>query len=467
MSKNRIFLLLILIPLFLLNLFSQNITIDVFVHNHKTYAPLDSALVTVLRDGVILTSSYTGVDGKAQLTDTPTGVKETKSGLPNTFVVSENYPNPFTGETRVDFSISESQTVGADVFNIVGQRVMSQTLPLSAGYYTMNLSLPHLSTGIYFLRFRGMEQQAIKLMKVGSDVHYNTGLLSRGSIRVTSRSGVGLPLEKTTTEDEEFTIQVEKERYEAWSITEQIESDTHLTVPLVLLAEHLLTDIDGNVYQTVKIGDQWWMAENIRVTRYRNGDAIPTNLDNTQWRNTTSGAYAIYPHGDAAGIDSDEEMVDAYGKLYNWYAAVDNRGLCPEGWHVPSDGDWTTLVNYVVAQGYPDTNVVGGAGNALKSRRQENSPLGAPWATSEHPRWDYPHSTHHGLDVFGFSGLPGGYRASFGSYYNVGNYGYWWSSTEYDTNGAWLRYLGYYTGSVYSYANNRRIGFSVRCLRDF
>jgi uncharacterized protein (TIGR02145 family) len=244
---------------------------------------------------------------------------------------------------------------------------------------------------------------------------------------------------------------------------EPLHGSLHLSKPDV--EGGTVTDRDGNDYKTIKIGDQWWMAENLRTTRYRNGDAIPTGLSNTQWENTTSGAYAIYPHGSVVGINSEAEMVNAYGKLYNWYAVDDNRGLCPEGWHVPTDAEWTVLVDYVVAQGYPNSDIVGGAGNALKSRRQVNSPLGAPWATSEHPRWDF-HSTHHGLDIFGFSGLPGGNRNSLGYYVSIGGYGTWWSSTEGSTYEAWYRYLLHYLGNVGRYYYGKQSGFSVRCLRD-
>jgi len=226
-------------------------------------------------------------------------------------------------------------------------------------------------------------------------------------------------------------------------------------------------DIDGNEYKTVKIGDQWWMAENLRTTRYRNGDAIPTNLTNIQWQDTPFGAYAIYPHGNVDGINSEAEMVAAYGKLYNWNAVVDSRGLCPPGWHVPTDAEWTELVNYVEAQGYPDQwNDPNGAGNALKSRRQVNSPLGEPWATSEHPRWNS-YDTMHGLDVFGFSALPGGHRGYYGGgygYFGVG--GFWWSSTEAYTYRAWYRLLYYVNGSVSRNYKVKRYGSSVRCLRD-
>jgi uncharacterized protein (TIGR02145 family) len=241
---------------------------------------------------------------------------------------------------------------------------------------------------------------------------------------------------------------------------------TLLLCPIIFAQETgTITDIDGNAYKTVKIGEQWWMAENLKTTQYRNGDAIPTGLSNSQWQGTISGSYAIYPHSDVEGINSDEEMVEAYGKLYNWYAVDDNRGLCPEGWRVPSDGDWSALVDYVVAQGYPDSNIVGGAGNALKSRRQVNSPLGAPWATSEHPRWNF-YSTHQGLDVFGFSGLPGGYRSSNGNYYSVGIYGHWWSSRQTSNRHAWLRSLYFINGNVYRYGDDKRLGRSVRCMKD-
>jgi uncharacterized protein (TIGR02145 family) len=233
-----------------------------------------------------------------------------------------------------------------------------------------------------------------------------------------------------------------------------------------------VTDIDGNEYQTVKIGDQWWMAENLKVTRYRNGDAIPTGLSNTQWESTTSGAYAVYPHGggetedDVEGINSNEEIITAYGKLYNWYAVNDSRGLCPEGWHVPTDAEWTVLVDYVVAQGYPNEwDNPNGAGNALKSRRQVDSPLGAPWATSEHPRWNS-HRRHHGLDVSGFSGLPSGYREDTGIFYNFGYSGTWWSSTEFVGGFVWQRTIYYELSHLIRSNGVKRDGRSVRCLRD-
>ncbi|MDR4989371.1 MAG: FISUMP domain-containing protein, partial [Bacteroidales bacterium] len=233
-----------------------------------------------------------------------------------------------------------------------------------------------------------------------------------------------------------------------------------------------VTDIDGNDYITVIIGNQEWMAENLRVARYNNEEDIPTNLNDGDWWTTTSGAYAIYDHNawNTDGINSPEEMVAAYGKLYNWYAVDDSRGLCPEGWSVPSDADWTALVNYVVSQGFPNEwNNPNGAGNALKSCHQVNSPLGGECNTSTHPRWDedvWSDYNHHGFDEFGFSALPGGNRWGSGSFYDVGHLGSWWSATEPSGTSAWNRGVYSNFGAVDRGNYSKRSGFSVRCLKD-
>ncbi len=447
MSSKHILPLLILAFLFSLNLNAQNISIDVFVHNHKTYAPLDSALVKILRDGDILTASYTGVDGRTQLTITSTGLKETKSGLPNTFVVSKNYPNPFIDETKVDFAIPESQTVRVDIYNILGQQLLSDQFALSVGNYTLKVPFSNLPTGIYFLRLRGIEQQVVKLMKAGKDLLGERGVSGRKIMQVTPRSSWSLPLQKVAAETEEFTLEVEKDRYRTWSETKQIDSDTEITIPLVILDEYLLTDIDGNVYQTVKIGDQLWTAENLRTTRYRNGDDIPTGLDDIEWDTTEFGAFAIYPHGEIDGLESNEEVVEAYGKLYNWYAVDDSRGLCPDGWVVPSDDNWQTMVDNL---GGWDV-----AGGTIKSTRTE---------PDLHPRWNHPNEA--ASNKSGFSGLPAAPRGVYGYYALVGLSSYWWSSSEYPLYYAWYRGLFYDNSYVDRGYDFKRVGRSVRCLKN-
>ena len=193
-----------------------------------------------------------------------------------------------------------------------------------------------------------------------------------------------------------------------------------------------VTDIDGNVYHTVKIGTQTWMVENLKVTRYRNGDAIPTVTNGTEWSNLTTGAYCDYEN---AASNST-----IYGKLYNWYAVADSRNIAPPGWHVASDAEWTTLITFL---GGKDV-----AGGMLKEEGTAHWPSPNAGATNE----------------TGFSALPGGYYYG-GSFGNLGSIGTWWSSTANSSN-AWDRVMHYSNGEVYRYGFNQSNGFSVRCVRD-
>jgi uncharacterized protein (TIGR02145 family) len=194
-----------------------------------------------------------------------------------------------------------------------------------------------------------------------------------------------------------------------------------------------VTDIDGFVYDTVVIGSQTWLKQNLRTARYRNGDSIPTGLNNTAWQNTTSGAYAIN--------NNDPVNDSLYGKLYNWYTVADSRGLCPTGWHVPSDAEWTTLENFL--GGF---SIAGGKMKAVSSL------------------WASPNTG--AINSSGFSGLPGGARVNLGGFGGVGNDGYWWSSTHYFGSGAWYFYLGYDGANSARGNNNIAGGFSVRCMRN-
>jgi uncharacterized protein (TIGR02145 family) len=196
-----------------------------------------------------------------------------------------------------------------------------------------------------------------------------------------------------------------------------------------------VTDVDGNSYATVQIGTQCWTQSNLRVSKYRDGSSIPNITDNTLWSQTntsSTGAWCNY--------SNDANNGTTYGKLYNWYAVNDSRGLCPTGWHVASDAEWTTLTTYLGG-----TSVAGGA---MKSTTGWTSPNTGATNSS------------------GFTGLPGGYRSNFGGFLNVGNSGGWWSSSAAGSGSAWCRLLAYGSAVVGRYDYDRRGGFSVRCARD-
>lgn len=196
-----------------------------------------------------------------------------------------------------------------------------------------------------------------------------------------------------------------------------------------------ITDIDDNMYRIVKIGDQWWMAENLKVKHYRNGDAIENEPDNDLWASLTTGAYCNY--------DNNETNAATYGRLYNWYAVNDNRNIAPAGWHVASDDEWQTLIDYL------------GGDTAASNKMKEAGT--AHWA-----------SPNAGTDnSSGFTALPGGYRSYDGSYSHIGYFGFFWSSTELNTtNSAWYRFLNYNNANVYRDTFFKLFGFSVRCVRD-
>jgi uncharacterized protein (TIGR02145 family) len=191
-----------------------------------------------------------------------------------------------------------------------------------------------------------------------------------------------------------------------------------------------VTDIDGNVYGTVVIGTQTWMAENLKTTRYKDGSSIPYVLDNTTWSNLSSGAWSYFNH------DNNNNAI--YGKLYNGYAVADTRGLCPAGWHVPADGEWTTLENYLGG-----SSVAGGKMKAVSSL------------------WINPNTG--ATNESGFSGLPGGYRENV-SFLGLGEVGVWWSSSESSSSVAGIRYLNSFSSGQESFM--KTYGFSVRCLKD-
>ena len=197
------------------------------------------------------------------------------------------------------------------------------------------------------------------------------------------------------------------------------------------------TDIDGNTYQSVIIGTQEWMAENLRASKYNDGTTIPNITDNTAWKNLSTGAWCNY---------NNSSSNDAtYGKLYNWYA-VETGKLCPTGWHVPTDADWTVLTDYLTANGHNGTE-----GKALK-------------ATSG---WDFSVYSENGTDDYGWLGLPGGLRYGlYGHFDDVGGYGNWWSSSQEYADGAWGRGLASNDDDVDRYSWPKKNGFSVRCLRD-
>jgi uncharacterized protein (TIGR02145 family) len=197
-----------------------------------------------------------------------------------------------------------------------------------------------------------------------------------------------------------------------------------------------VTDIEGNIYNTVIIGTQVWMIEGLKATKYNDGTAIPNVVDNTAWSTNTTGAYCDYSNTAANS--------NIYGKLYNWYvvASTNVKKVCPTGWHVPDDSEWTTLITFLGGESL--------AGGKLKE------------AGTTH--WFNPNSG--ATNESEFTALPGGYRSGTGTFGLLGNTGFWWSSAEANATYAWYLYMYYDTSSAIKSDMDKHDGFSVRCVKN-
>lgn len=207
-----------------------------------------------------------------------------------------------------------------------------------------------------------------------------------------------------------------------------------LILSTVVMIAMMLSSCGEGASNEVTIGKQVWMVENLNVDKFRNGDPIPHVETNGEWKKAGKNKQPAWCY-----YDNDPANGTKYGKLYNWYAVNDPRGLAPEGWKIPSDEDWTLLTDHLGGEEV--------AGGKMKSK--------SGWAESG-----------NGTNESGFSGLQGGYRGYTGTFGHVGKYGNWWSSTEYTRINALVRFLDYGNGYVYSDFKNKGKGYSVRCLRD-
>ena len=212
----------------------------------------------------------------------------------------------------------------------------------------------------------------------------------------------------------------------------------------------------GYDYATVLIGEQCWFAENLRSENYENGDAIPSNLSDDEWSNTSSGAVTVFgesssdctnnsPDGDAC---DPAWSLNEYGRLYNWHAVDDERALCPNGWHVPTDGEWMTME---MALGMSE-----GVANSTNWR-------GTDQGTQMKSTYGW-YNDGNGTNSSGFSSLPGNYRDDNGNFSSTGVNSYWWSSSP---NGsyAWYRNVDWIYHKVNRLYNHPQHGFSVRCIQ--
>ncbi len=362
----------------------------------------------------------------------------------NSLTDSENcfkiYPNPMNETSKFEFYISQSGQVSIEVFDVTGRVITSLNKQLQNGNQTIEIS--GLNAGVYIvnvsttkLRYSGnlisnsWDSGNPTIKYLGSDYHSKTKrpLKSIKSV-VTMQYNYG----------ERLLFKGVSGNYSR--VLTLVPSNSQ-TVNFEFVT---CTDLDSNHYAVVTIGTQTWMAENLTY--------LPSVSPSFQGSFTSSFYYVYGYYGTNVTVAKATSNYQTYGVLYNWHAAMNGdtssnsvpsgvQGVCPNGWHLPSDAEWDIIVVYL-----------GGtiAGGKMKE--------------TDTTHWNIPNSG--ATNSSGFTGLPGGNKSLNNFFEDIGYKGYWWSSTEYDTFYTWIRYVNYSNGNVNRDTYMKTYGFAVRCLSD-
>ncbi len=359
---------------------------------------------------------------------------------PMEFKLGSSYPNPFNPRTVIPFQVPKRTNAVIAVYNILGQEVMRTRSELGKGSHEIEVNLgAGLSQGTYLLRVQGDGYSLTRAMTFVS-----AGISSgRAGIRISSGGQVQRSISgnsQAAAEPGMYRLVVEgTEVYQQKEVMipshddfEDFEYEAGFI--MVFFREPVeMMDSDGNVYQTVKIGDQWWMAENLKVTRYRNGDPIPNVKNSADWESLVTGAYSTYNNLDP--------YAQTYGYLYNWHVLNDVRNIAPEGWRVPSDQDWQDLVDHLGGE-----EVAGG------KMKEEGT-----------AHWTSPNTG--ATNESGFTALPGGFRA-LGPFYFIGDLANFWTATEDNADEAWYWAMEYTSANIGRSTGDKSGGLSLRLIRD-
>jgi len=392
--------------------------------------PLSSVEVQNLTKGTKITVPSGDV---LVLVDVLSGVNQ-PVGTENDIAI---YPNPMQEKATVSFFAPKTGTVQLNVFGVDGRNVTSVNSPLLAGYNSFQLSL---APGAYILKVNG------------DGYSYAQRVISKGS-------GIEKPFLSFISHQKATNSQPKKSKSNVtsmqYSTGDQMLyrgiSGNNSTVVTDKLTESKTInfnfveckDADDNHYSVVTIGTQTWMVENLKTTKYRNGESIPSPAG--PWNQLTTGAQTAY--------DNNAANATKYGLLYNWFSVNDSRNIAPVGWHVATHDDWSVLADYV--HNNPGSSISGAKSLAATT----------DWAIDASAGAVGNNLTLNNSN--GFSALPSGYRTNIVLFNEIGRYSYWWSSTTYDAGHAWGRFMYYDSNGVTGYHfNDMHESYAVRCIRD-
>lgn len=413
----------ILLQLFLFVIFNvqaQDLTIS--FQPKVSGTPIDSIRATNLRTNQ--TVKLTG--NETLLLVKPTGINPVITNSEAGYV----FPNPTNKDATLSFSTSKSQLVEVSLFNIAGQLLGQQKQSITQGMHHYLLKFP--VAGIYYVSVNKSDgNESFKVVYTGYKTQSSS--IDYAGYENFKTQGDDVNYLKSAISGKTLTYKDGDVIHYAFSSGKNTSILTDIPTSSKALNVEFVEciDKDNRSYKVVKIGSQWWMAENLQTTKYSDGTIIPNLIDNVEWINSKNGAYRWY--------NNDETTYKKFGALYNWYA-VNTGKLSPKGWHVPSNVEWSTLISFLGE----------GAGGKMKEVLSDQWSSPNVGATNES----------------GFSALPGGcIDFTYALIDKIGEAGAWWTSSNYQTAYANMYYLLYNDAGVYQYTKILNDAFSVRCIR--
>ena len=375
----------------------------------------------------------------------------------------QNHPNPFDGTTEFYLQLDEKERVVLEIFDLAGRSITHYSEWLMPGTHAFKAELASPSTYLLSAKMVG-DVAVIKMVNQGYGGHNAIEYLGLSSsvAENTLKKGTVKPYHLADEMEYSGTASLNGKIISSEIIKSHLDGSQSVVIPFALSVTDdqpcpgaaTVTDADGNTYNTVQIGDQCWMKENLRTTKYADGTSINHGLTTS----TTVASWYNPNHSTAIHV--------LYGLLYNWTAVMRDysssstnpsgvKGICPTGWHVPSDAEWIQLTNYVSRQSQYQCS--GTSSNIAKALASTTG-----WDISSEPCavGNIPSNNN----ATGFSAVPAG--TYYDSYGNFGYNAFFWSATESSSDLAYCRSLDYNGANVYRFDNNKNEGFSVRCLRD-
>ncbi len=382
---------------------------------------IDNVRVENLTQGTFLTLA--GGD-QLELMGQLTGMLPVLQSSANPLII---YPNPSAGAIVATFIAPSDGDAAIEVIDNTGKRIVKTYKHLVMGRHSMTIN--GLGAGIYLVKIQsdayGYSGKIISCSATGLPLHIAFGEPEPIKMEGVKSSGAIVQMQYTTGDLLKFTGHSDVFSTVYMDVPTQSKTITFNFVSC--------TDYDDNHYSVVQICNQLWMAENLKTTKYSNGEEIPEVSGSSEWNSLSTGAYCYF--------DNNPDYAPTFGSLYNWFAATDNRNICPTGWHVPTDTEWISL-----------TSCLGGeavAGGKMKV-----------------PGTVYWFSPNAGAtNESGFSVIAGGNR-SFGNFDAMGYGGSFWSSTGIEDVFAWGRDIFYYNTVANRHGTDKRSGLSIRCLKD-